>query len=92
MKRWLHHVRLPQFARRSLLRVLVVAPGEPAVLMQLGKACKHLGLLEEAVRIVWLVWREWHIARRPAAAALHCRLHTSMLRWGVGAPLISSPT
>lgn len=39
-----------QLARRSLLRVLSVAPGEPAVLMQLGKACKHLGLFEEAVR------------------------------------------
>ena len=51
-------VRFSQFARRSLLRVLVVAPGEPAVLMQLGKACKHLGLLEEAVRIVWLVCLE----------------------------------
>ena len=42
-----------QLARRSLLRVLCVAPGEPAVLMQLGKACKHLGLFEEAVRFFW---------------------------------------
>jgi tetratricopeptide (TPR) repeat protein len=41
---------LHEAARRALLKVLDIAPGEPAVLMHLGKACKHLGLLQEAVR------------------------------------------